>query len=362
MAMDHKLAKQVLLEECKLALAGGLNADWVNKIEKLSELCDAKGGARTHIAFLGTAILAKAVDPTADLYAIKPKHADKGNENSFSARTLCHAVLVPASAELGFNIGVTGREPLNNQPYFRMTSFDDGTPISTGGRPCYEYTSQLVAELSAGTQANARSALRAYIAVRYRYVPRYAVRGNRATVSVDQLPSVIDTFVREDSELGKRAQAVVAGLFDACYGPDRVVSGGIHDPSRKTPGDVCVKSADDHNQLVKAIEVRDKPVTMEDVFIFGRKCAEKGVRDAGVVMVAAKQVDLDQAVASAWAAKLGIGMTLFQGWPALVEQILFWAESPKPEAAVNAIERIDSRLVAVQASENAILRWHALTE
>ena len=65
---------------------------WMRKVEHLSSLCQGK--ARTHIAFLGTAILAKAVDRRADLFAIKPEHAPD-NPNAFSARILSENVLVP---------------------------------------------------------------------------------------------------------------------------------------------------------------------------------------------------------------------------------------------------------------------------
>ncbi|MCX4140485.1 restriction endonuclease, SacI family [Paraburkholderia sp. SEWSISQ10-3 4] len=361
-AMNHNQARDLLRQACVEAKSGVLDNEWVRKVETLSELCEAKGGARTHIAFLGAVILAKAVDPAADLYAIKPKHAEKDNEHSFSARTLCHSVLVPLAAELAFNIGVNGREPLNNQPYFRMTSFGDGTPVSAGGRPAYDCTAALVADLTACDQATAWRALCAYIAVRSRYVPHYAVRGTRATITVDRLPAVIEEFVREDSERGKRAQAIVAGLFDACVGPDRVTSGGIHDPSRNNPGDVCIRPAGGGDHWEKAIEVRDKPVSTADVFIFGQKCAQMGVREGAVVMVSAHQPHVDQHAISAWAAKLGMGMTVFRGWPALVEQVLFWANSPKPDAASHAIEYIDARLVAVQASQQSLERWHELTQ
>ena len=90
------------------------DADWLAAMEAFSDLC-ADGKSKTHIAFLGTALIASAVDRRADLYAIKPAHAE-GNANAFSARTLSENVLVPLSAELGFSIGVTGRQPLNNQP------------------------------------------------------------------------------------------------------------------------------------------------------------------------------------------------------------------------------------------------------
>src|SRR5690606_17545411 len=102
---------------------GIIDPGWQQKVEEISQLCD-QGAPRTHVAFVGTAMLAKSMDADADLYAIKPAHASD-NKNSYSARTLCHSVLVPLAAELGIHLGVTGREPLNNQPYFRMTRFGD---------------------------------------------------------------------------------------------------------------------------------------------------------------------------------------------------------------------------------------------
>ncbi len=113
---------------------------WQKKIERFSQLCE-QGRTKTHIAFLGTSLLAKAVDLDVDLYAIKPRHAPN-NPQAYSARSLCHTVLVPLSAELGIDIGVTGREPLNNQPYFRMTRLDDGTPIHGSSRAAFEYMLQ----------------------------------------------------------------------------------------------------------------------------------------------------------------------------------------------------------------------------
>ena len=93
-------------------------------------------------------MLAKALDLSADLFAIKPAHA-KDNEQAFSARSLSEKVLVPLAAELEINLGVTSRQPLNNQPYFRMTRLDDGTPVHGGGRAAFDYMVGLVRELEA---------------------------------------------------------------------------------------------------------------------------------------------------------------------------------------------------------------------
>lgn len=349
----------MLLRE-QVRLSGTLRIDsrWESRIERLSQLC-AEGVSSTHIAFLGTAILAKSMSVDVDLFAIKPNHA-VGNSNAYSARSLCHAVLVPLAAEFGINIGVTGREPLNNQPYFRMTRLGDGTPVHSGGRAAFDYMVGLVEELQAmGTVNEACEALRAFVTVRRRYQPRYTTGDGVLTITPETLAVKIDRLVSANSEHGSRAQAVVAGLFDVFAGVERVESGRINDPSRKYPGDVCVRSADGIS-WEKAVEVRDKPVKTSDVHIFCKKCVDMGVREAAVVMVAPRQTLLDSDALSNWAAEFGIGLTLFYGWPSFVDQVLFWASTPKTEAARFAAERIEARLVNVEASPDAVAAWQSL--
>lgn len=338
-----------------------VDAGWRLKVEKLSQLCEA-GASKTHIAFLGTAMLAASVSAEADLFAIKPAHA-RDNENAYSARSLCHGVLVPLAAELGINLGVNGREPLNNQPYFRMTRLDDGTPVHSGGRAAFDYMVELVRELQElQSEAKARQALRAFIAVRRLYLPQYALQGDEVVLSPERLVSAIKTLVRENSEGGRRAQAVVAGLFDVFATPARVESGRINDPSRKYPGDVCVRSAADPDVWEKAVEVRDKPMSASDVQIFGAKCLAMGVREAAAVMVAEAQPALDATALAAWAQERGIGLTFFYGWEMLVDQALFWSDQPKPVAAGRAVGFIYQRLVAVEASPAAVEAWQNLTQ
>ena len=153
MKIDSKAAERILRAEADTG-AGPIDKAWAEKVERLSKLCE-DGVSKTHVAFLGTEMLAKAVDARADLVAIKPKLAPD-NPNAYSARSLCHGVLVPLSAELGFSLGVTGREPLNNQPYFRMSRLGDDTPVHSGGRAAFDYmtnscTRACGSELGAGS-------------------------------------------------------------------------------------------------------------------------------------------------------------------------------------------------------------------
>lgn len=358
MKLSANNAIALIRQEVVGAENGPIDIHWENCIERLSQLC-AEGVSSTHIAFLGTSILAKAVDANVDLFAIKPTHAFD-NPNAYSARTLCHKVLVPLAAELGINIGVSGREPLNNQPYFRMTYLGDGTPVHAGGRVAFDFMVSLVQELQAmEREVDACLALRAFIAVRRRYQPRYLTSNARVNITPGALEQCIASLVADDSEHGRRAQAVVAGLFDVFAGKDRVESGRINDPSRRYPGDVCVRSADG-GLWEKAVEVRDKPVQNSDVHIFSKKCVDMGVREAVVVMVSSLQQRLDDEALHSWAASFGIGLTLFYGWHTFVEQVLFWAASAKPDAAIAAVELIEKRLIAVEASPKAVALWQAL--
>lgn len=354
---NKELAKEVFRTEAQLVSGTSIDAQWEQRVEKLSRLCK-DGTSKTHIAFLATAMLAKALDTRVNLFAIKPTQAN-ADDNSFSARTLCHEVIVPLSAELGIHLGVTGREPLNNQPYFRMKKLDDGTPVHPGGQAAFNYMISLVNDLGKMRSTTAvRHALRAFIAVRQRHQPRYAISGEYEPVKPAQLPKLITTLVRHDSEHGKRAQAVVAGLFNV-YAKGRIEVGRIHDPSRKHPGDVCVRAADS-STWEKAIEIRDKPVTKEDILIFAKKCVDMGVREAVIVMAAEQQAFIDSSALHDWAAGFGIGLTLFYGWEDLTQQVLFWTAAPKPDATMDALRSIEEQLRVIEASPEAVSLWRQL--
>lgn len=360
MKIDAREAERVLREEAAFAQSGPVDPDWLGRIQAFSESCE-RASVRTHVAFLGVALLAKSVTREADLFAIKPVHSAE-NAGAFSARSLCHGVLVPLSAELGFSLGVTGREPLNNQPYFRMVRLDDGTPVLASSRAPFEFMLELVKDVNdANSEQVAREALRAFIAVRRLYLPTYAGAAGNVEITAQALKQAIAAFVTDNSEGGRRAQAVAAGLFDVFAGSDRVESGRINDPSRKYPGDVCVRSMTDPDVWEKAVEVRDKPVKLSDIQIFGAKCVAMGVRDAAVLMVAVNQPEIVELEIRDWADGRGLSMTLFHGWDTFVDQALYWGEADVRSGATAAVEFVRARLVSVEATPDAVDLWQKLT-
>ena len=95
--------------------------------------------------------------------------------------------------------------------------------------------------------------------------------------------------------------------------------------------------------------------------IFGKKCIDMGVREAALVMVSENQSRLDNAALGTWADGFGLGLTLFYGWDHFTEQVLFWSELAKPEAAQKAVAFIHQRLVAVEATPEAVRLWAELS-
>ena len=164
---DYAAATTLFLKQAERAFAGDFDASWSSKIERLSNLCEV-ANVRTHVAFLGTAILAKSLNAEVDLNTVKPTHA-RNSERSYPARTLAEKVLVPCANKIGIHLGVTGREPLNNQPYFRMRWLGDETPIHSASRPPFEFMRSLIDELQSSSSEDAEAALRAFIHVRKSY-------------------------------------------------------------------------------------------------------------------------------------------------------------------------------------------------
>ncbi|WP_435271963.1 restriction endonuclease, SacI family [Streptomyces parvulus] len=116
---DPHIARQTLDEVFRQAMeATSLPESWLH----LSRSLRQEEAPRTYTPALGTALLARTLDETVDPRSIKQQ---THNARSYSARTLCHRVLVPASVKLGFNLNTAGREPFNNQPFFRYDHWDE---------------------------------------------------------------------------------------------------------------------------------------------------------------------------------------------------------------------------------------------
>jgi len=359
---DKQFATVLMNGQAQLSEREPGDPSWIQKIEKLSQLC-GDGVSKPHIAFLGTAILAKALDHRADLLALKSTpDDDKDWGHAFPARTLCHTVLVPLAAELGINLGVKSREPLNHQPYLRMKRIDDRISVQPGDRIAFDYMIELVRELHQVRESvTANSALRAFISVRRKYQSKDLNADGVPSIRPAALLDSIIKLIEENPENGKRARAIVAGLLDVFAGVARVESGRFDDSSHKNQADVCLRSRSNEKEWDKVFEIHDDLVTEMNVRLLADKCLAVGAPEAAIVMIGDRQHRLDVLALRELAQAQGLDLAIFEGWSDFVEQVLFWSDLRKTAASQAAVSAIRARLIQLEASPAAIALWHALT-
>lgn len=354
MKINQNDAKAILSEEADQETSGNIDQTWQERIESFSKICEST--SKTHIAFLGTVLLAKSVDINCDAFSVKEGDDSPG---AYSARGLAHGVLVPLAPELDINLGVTGREPLNNQPYFRIKRVSRDIPVRGNAQIAINSLIDLLNIINELESSNkARAALRAFIHVRRKYSPNYASLGeNMQVISTAELSEIITCFVAKSSEGGKRAQAIVAGLLDLLAGNDRVLSGRINDPDRHLPGDVGIRKKKNPDLWEKVFEVRDKSVSKEDVYLFIQKAIENNIQEAAIICTHSSQTKLNMSEISTWAKKKGTSITFFLGWDAFIEQIAFWSEKPQIDGLKEVPKLIYTRLIEIEASEETVNTW-----
>ena len=358
MKIDHQRALRILEEEVELAQIDPVANGWVERVERLARLCP-EGAPKTHIAMLATALLAKATDPRVDVLTLKVGADTPG---SYSARALAKNVLAANAPRLEIDLGVTGREPLNNQPYFRATKIGGELRkvVRQDGRPAFDHVVKCLNVLSDLTAEEARLALRAFLQVQKREVIELELPLAERAIDQATLVSEISQLVSAKSEGGKRAQAVAAGLLDALYGEDRVRVERVNDPDRRFPGDVAVMS--EGGSLERAYEVRDKPVTENDAYHFVEKVARLGGQRAAVVAAATRQRDLDMDEAQAYAAARDVMLSTYTGWDRLVADVLFLAPGSPLQVSSKVCERIMFRLEELEASLVSRVLWLAAVQ
>ncbi len=305
---------------------------------------------------LGTGLLAKATDDGVDALALK----ENSGATAYSARGLGHNVLVPAAVEYGFDIRTTGREPLNNQPFFRYDRVDEADRVRFP-----EHHRYLVECLTVANQLsmdNALAAFASYLRVCFERADENTVQSlEGVAVGLRTIVRAAKTLLDEDAEGGKRAQALVAAVFDVVYGVDRVRSRLVNDPSRDFPGDV--QGLDSAGRVIVSAEVRTKAMPATEIEQFARVLADAGITRAMAVVLAANQPDLPYIeLAERLATDHGVLVTVIDNVDDLLLTAFAWSTTPLPQVLVEFPERVSVQLRDIDATHATIQRWAELVE
>lgn len=304
--------------------------------------------SKTYTPALGTVLLAKSTDSQIDPFSIKAQYG----KNTYSIRTLCHGVLVPAAQQLGFSIRNTGREPLNNQPFFRYDHMSEIERVRNRAELDQFLVGLKRIETSDGAAALAELAafLRVAISEQQR-LGSYVIEDGELTVT--WLSESVHAFLNDNIDRPSRTQALVAGAFDVIY-PD-VRSRRINDPSRDYPGDIQVFL--DDRPLLSA-EARAKGVPSTEVTAFVAACRDAGIDRAFVIVLAAHHEplpisDLQQTAIE----RHGVLLTIIETHEHLIDEVLAWSYRPLSLALRDFSEAVLQRLVEIEAAPVSPARW-----
>lgn len=310
--MDTRRLRRRLAEAVEWAADATRPVDgwWAETARTIAE-CPTQ----TIVPALGAALLAKATYPEVDQLAIKEGHSPR----AFSLRTVGHSVLVPASISLDhpFDLAVRGREPLNNQPFFRYDHWNEIARINRRAAPYYELAIGALASLDdePDPAASALSALAAYLRERMAAAAlRQRADLTGAGFSLSAAIDAVDAFVSIREDLPVRVQATAAALYELAHGVESVDSRGLYDPSRHGPGDVRVFLPT--GEIVIAAETRGKAVTSSDAIVFINACHDAGITRAHLVVVG-QRARLDRAALLERALPMGVMPSVMETVPEL---------------------------------------------
>lgn len=344
-SIDYSAAEIVLLET--LALARGearLPVEWTSHARSVFEL-----ESMTWTPAFATLLLAKAADERIDTMSLK---AETDVPDAYSARGLCHKVLVPAAIKHRFSIRNTGREPLNNQPFFRYDRIDK---IDRVRKPAdREYFLDVAERANKLTGTEARQAFAAFL----REALAVTAAAQNVVVKTNGLTAhgvhvAVGDFLRFDTkDRPQRLQAFAAACLDLNF--EEVRTRRINDPSRDTPGDVHAVRG---GSVAIAMEVRGKAVTAADLATFARTCEAAAVDRAVMFMDTPQQPVLDAQGTSRDGAINSTQIVVFDSATSLLEDALLWASLPLNEAISCFSKNFLVRLREIEVRTPTLQEW-----
>ena len=355
--IDKQQARRIFEQALALARSGALLPDeWIARTRKV-------GAARsiTFTPMLGTSLLAKATDRRVDALSLS---AGAGHK-TYSARGLATGVLVPCCTEQGVDLRCTGREPLNNQPFFGKKRVGPDLNVHDEARADLEYLTEC---LTAADFLEDEDALHAFAAfLRARIEETAAIRDVRPGAGVlplNELIGALDSYLGGDSEGGKTGQAAVAAILDLVYVD--VKTKRINDPSRRWPGDVGVFStaaepeAGVAGTMILSAEVKHRPFSPTEILLFARKLAEAGTHRTLIIALDQAHEPLDEVALQTKAlSQYAVSLVIFPSAGALLRDAVHFGRADLPDLLALFPSKFLERLAELEVSTARRDEWAA---
>ncbi len=356
--IDHAVAKRNLFEAHQFVMDGveedRESVKWKGLVDELGRICPYKKSS-TFVAALGTAVLAKTVDINIDPYSLLGRG---GGDRSYSARSLADNVWAKNRAYLEIDLGANGANPLNNIPFIGRDSIRAIERVRN--QEGKDFLFFCLDELDTVKSIDsAKAALRGFVASRLKKSAKKFKAGKDAGdhLVVQTLAKIIDEFVRTDSEEGRRAQAVAAGLLTAVYGIDNVEVGHINDPDRHYPLDITVFEDRDQGTVRLSVEVKDKVITGSEILSSVEKVTEFGYTNIVYLAINKNQNTNDFTLEAERARDYGCKVVIFDEWLSFCNACVSNSSINGPQVFKEIYKAIGNMLVKLQVSQSGLDQW-----
>ena len=165
-------------------------------------------------------------------------------------------------------------------------------------------------------------------------------------------------FMAGDSEGGKTGQAFVAAALEIVFTDVRTKK--INDPSSRWPGDVGV-----FHKGVQTLgaEVKQRPFTDAEVFLFGQRLRDIGVRRGIVVGFDQAGSPLDTAQLAFQSRRLyQVELTFFESATSLLQNVCAMATEDLPTSLAAFPRHLIKRMTELEVSDGRLRDWASRVE
>jgi hypothetical protein len=321
-----------------------LPPEWLERVKRIED-----APSKTYVAALGAALLAKATNAEVDALSRTVDASDRG----YSIRSVGEFMATKTDV-MGFDLGVPGKWPLNNSPFYRNNAridrFEHNEPRS---KPYYDDLVRYLRELDRLDANEATHALAAFLTRRIAYA---AMRRERRRVLVATSARLLDVieisrlFVTEDPEGGKRGQAFAAAALDLAHDDVRLRS--INNPN---PIDV---SAWESGRMILGVEVKQLPVEDSVALDLARDVAAASCDRALLIALHGAQLRFDLPRIRREALEVhGVLLDIAVSVEAVIAAVLMNSRLPLTGAATALQESVFRRIQEHDLSDASVERW-----
>lgn len=322
--------------------------------------------ARTNFAAILTGLIARATDARADARSLQTTNP---NGLGYSAASVWKTFYLQATdLDLRRLKGV----PFNNSPYSgKKVIALSWNNVKTTLRPQFERLNEILHHVNSLDSGGVKSALRAFLS----QVPNAVGAGDlnaeivEGGIDLRELFPSVERFLLDNSENGRRGQALVAACFALVHGKMHVETPeSVNDPSRNTAGDVRV--LDRESRKGHYSEAKQRLIQAKDLSSFAEEV--RGVDEVGTASYAALVNDSDRVRAAGsrislpgWKEILdnqGVLMAIWESPANILRDAIIWSGLQIDDAVPRFAEFYAYYLDYVEVEADTLETWREFAE